>query len=213
MICRSLAQCEDEFNAGEITATELLDSASYIYGAAMDKKMAEIKDSIVEDIESQADELLDEALQLERESEEAVRQEAENMNWNYEEQIVWNVMGIEERRKKWGIDPLKDVIICEMCDTPTESMLLISCGCQGGCRTCYDTAMKKGSKCPHPNCGKTFDKIFTICEFKTKSREQLQAEKMSQELNTMVRISHHRHQKHYRRKETQRSKFKKIVKY
>ena len=189
MIHRVLANCEDQFNAGEITATNLLDVASRIYGKALDKRVKEMKEKLIEDIESQTPELLEQAVQVEQENEEAVRQETENTEWHCEEEIVWDVMGMEERQKKWGIDPLKDVIICIICDNPTDDKLLINCGCQGGCRYCYEEALDTTGKCPHPECGQDFHQIFPVGEFKQKSREQVQAEKMSQEFNQMVRIS------------------------
>ena len=88
MIHRELAQCEDQFNAGEITATNLLDVASRIYGKALDKRVKEMKEKLIEDIESQAPELLEQAVQVEQENEEAVRQETENTEWHCDEEIV-----------------------------------------------------------------------------------------------------------------------------
>jgi hypothetical protein len=75
-------------------------------------------------------------------------------------------------------DEYEDVIVCKFCDQPMNGGWLADCGCLGVCKYCYE---KAHNRCPQ--CGKKFTNIIIMRgDFKTKSKEQLAAEKSSKEL-------------------------------
>ena len=141
--------------------------------------------------EQDDDDDLRKGLALERKNEKAVRENTDEAKWHCKSAIVWDVMGREQRRREWGIDPSQDIKICTFCDNALgETKIVVSpCGCFGGCSDCYNKAKNKKSRiCPHEDCGKKLKSLITMKPggFKTKSREKLEAESYSKSLDELV---------------------------
>ena len=154
----------------------------------MNRKLKQTANQLLESIDKQPDEIWLEALRADRNNEIAVRANTADTRWCCEEAIKWDVDGIEERLRVMGMEPMADVIICKICRQPTESNNCgVPCGCQGSCLPCLEKARDTSGLCPHPACGQKIDHVLTLNgKLVTKSKEAIEAEKISQAYNALI---------------------------
>ena len=179
---RKLHAAENEHTAGRMTATDLLATLANIYGRNLDKRITKVNQKVIDGIEAQTEEDLLHAMALDKQNEGIEQAFTQDMEWASAAPIIWDVMGSAERQALLGMTPTDDVVVCMLCDQTTTDNLALSCGCVGGCTTCYDLILNTTRVCPTTGCGETVTGFLRLKNaLKTKSRELIQAEAMQQE--------------------------------
>ena len=194
VFCSKCIQYEGRYRRGEFTATVFLENCTNLYGKSillrshLWNKPKKDRDRLIRELgferqETQDADLLDEALDLDREREQIDR--ARNaIGRSFRDNLVnWHFDFEALPPTKDRHDPHKEKVqICYKCKEELFETLVTTCGCQGFCRTCLQEAQAFDSVCLNNRCNTPFTHFIKVNnDIQTVSREVMELQRMSQE--------------------------------